>query len=283
VERSRRRSPLEFAVGMLAILTGFFLGTAGAAVAAPTSRQPNLAIDAAPSPFQIHIYGLENLDADWNKNGLRGFIRAPDINLSYFDPDTGVMNFLDLSDSTTAFVQIGAYQGQLCGSIPCITAHYHMHMYWEMNSCNNTRYNHDDLGVPPSTNYDYFINWNGSFNDNDCGSYYFPIRVGSWSSQPVGTGRLHASEAFPQAATEIRYLSSRSPEGIDPVWFGLNNNNQADNNYGLHFYNRDTGNWTLWTNSQTDRTTESIPSGITNPLDVRGVRDFDGFRVIDSR
>jgi hypothetical protein len=274
---------------MLAILTGFFLGTAGAAVAAPTSRQPSLAIDPAPSPFQIHIWGIEYLDANWNKNGLRGFIRAPDINLSYFDSDTGVMNFLNLSDHATtsdqptAFVQVGAYQGQLCGSIPCITAHYHMHMYWEMNSCNYTRYNHDDLGAPPSTNYGYFINWNGSFNDNDCGSYYFPIRVGSWSSQPVGTGRLHASEAFPQAATEIRYLSSRSPERIDPVWFGLNNNNQADNSYGLHFYNRATGNWTLWTNSQTVTTTESVPGGISNPLRFTGVRDFDGFRVFDSR
>jgi hypothetical protein len=48
---------------MLAILTGFFLGTAGAAVAAPTSRQPSLAIDPAPSRFLFLIWGFEYLDA----------------------------------------------------------------------------------------------------------------------------------------------------------------------------------------------------------------------------
>jgi hypothetical protein len=236
---------------------------------------------AVPEPVDWRVYQLHALPGS-GTNGIDGYIRGSGIVMAH--TDNAVLEWINLSkESPKAFVQVGDYQGQmgLCPGTRCYNSPTQVHMYWEMNSCSSTRYNALDLGVPPTPNYAYYISWNGSFNDNDCGSYYFPIRVGSVTNQPVGTGRMHASYAFAEAALEDRFLSTQSPEHIGTVWFGLDNNAQVSGSYGLHLYTRATGIWSIWNNAGTYAGPGSYPAGIYNPLIYIHKRYYDSFQVTD--
>jgi hypothetical protein len=97
----------------------------------------------------------------------------------------------------------------------------------------------------------------------------------------VGTGRLHTSYGIAQATLEDRFLSTQSPENINTVWFGLDNNAQVSGSYGLHLYTKATGVWRTWDYQGTYAGPGSLPSGISNPLIYIHKRYYDSFQGTD--
>jgi hypothetical protein len=128
------------------------------------------------------------------------------------------------------------------------------HLYTESNGCGGTAYTPVDLGTPPTPNYPVYVSWDGVYNLNACsgaGAWYFDYRRGSWLNAPIGTAVLPASTGYPEAALEEMYYDPHPPEHINTTWFGLDNNQNVNNSYGLHLSTYATGNWALWSNSGT--------------------------------
>jgi hypothetical protein len=167
----------------------------------------------------------------------------------------------------------------------CLNSQSSTHLYWEYLACDSAVYSNLDMGSPPTPNYAVYVNWAGGQNQNDCdtsgGSWYFPFRIGTWTSQPKGTGRLNQSWGFPQAALERIYLHGRSPENIGLTWFGLNHSGQVAAGYGLHLYTHATSTWSLWNQAATECCYATFPPGQPNSLVYLERRQWDAFQVND--
>lgn len=237
------------------------------------------------------VYGLQQLLS--GTNGIDGYIRGSGIVMH--DTEDAVSEWLTIyynpsitpDQSDLEWVQIGQYQGALGESCPggtkCIHSLTGAHLYYEYRSCNGSVYSIKDLNAPPTANYPVYIGWSGGSNVNDCGTYggsfYFYMRVGSWTSTPVGTARLNQSWAFPEAALEDRYPAGQTPEHINTTWFGLDNSAHPNNSFGLHLYTKATNAWNLWNQSNTQCCYATTPSGLPNPLVYGPKRNWDAFWV----
>jgi hypothetical protein len=242
---------------------------------------------ALASHVSYRVYAYQTLAS--GTNGIDGYIRGSGIAMQHTDHAVAewVTLLAEPPGQELMWVQTGQYQGLagVCPGTRCISSPNRVHLYFETRSCNATVYSIMDLGAPPNPNYPVFVNWAGGSNLNDCGTYggswYFPFRIGSWTSQPKGTGRLNQSWGYPEAALESRYLHGRSPEDIGLVWFGLDNNAQVNNGYGLHLYTRATNTWNLWNQAATQCCLATVPAGIPNPLVYVPKRAWDAFQVHD--
>jgi hypothetical protein len=215
-------------------------------------------------------------------NGIDGYVRGSGS--AMLDPgNNAIAEWLSLvtgSGSATQWVQTGQYQGSLgLGYSPT-----QVHLYAESVSCNLTAVLSVDLGQPPQPNYPVYVNWAGGFNDQDCASFYFPFRVGTWTSAPVATGRMQSSSGLPQAFVEVRVRHATPIEPIGQTRFGQDASGSINSSYGLHVYTYATNNWALWTQTFPSGTTTggyTVPSGQPNPLTYIPRRAHDAFNIDD--
>lgn len=233
--------------------------------------------------MNYRVYGLHDLTSSMT-NGIDGYIRGSGIIMAH--TDNAVLEWVTLhgSGSPGPWVQIGEYQGKvgICPGTKCISSPTGVRHYYETWSCSGAAYSIVDLGSPPLPNYPVYVNWAGGYNLSDCGgSWYFPFRLGSWTSQPKGTGRMHGSLGYPQAALEDRFVHGQPHENINTVWFGLDAQGNVNSGFSLHLYTYASNSWARWTHSATFAGTGESPSGIPNPLIYIPRRYFDAFQVTD--
>lgn len=227
------------------------------ALSLATFAAPNVAL--ATHAYYRYYAGQQ---ASSGTNGIDGYIRGSGSIM--LDPsDHAVAEWIGLvngAGSSFHWVQSGQYQGLLGFS----SSPNAIHLYYESLSCTGSVYQWDDLGAPPTPNYPVYMNWAGGFSDQDCSSYYFPFRVGSWTSAPVGTGRMQSSAGLPQAYVENRVRHGSPVEPIGNIRFGQDHAGNVSSGYGLHVYTRAWNQWSLWTANFPNGTTTTpsrVPPG----------------------
>jgi hypothetical protein len=108
-------------------------------------------------------------------------------------------------------------------------------------------YTHVIYGTPPSWNYPYYVNYDGTSWNFGCGygtSYEYAVRKGDWYSAPFVWGYLSIASPAWVAQTEYGTKDySLDTTGIHK--FG----NPTSIGYGLSWYNQPVNTWNSWTSN----------------------------------
>ena len=108
-------------------------------------------------------------------------------------------------------------------------------------------------GTPPSTDYAYYVFYDGVSNTVNCGGYYatyyyYEFKTGSINNPPIAYGYLGVQSGPAQMSTEI-YPTHDIPLGVDH--YGCDPAMScSSSSYGMHLYN---GTWHTYTSSYAHR------------------------------
>ncbi len=231
----------------IAVFPALAVGLVGAAEASDSHQARPLA--------EFHLYAAQH--ANELAHGVDGYIRkSTTVPLT---ADQGSVNFISVSPNSSEWVQTGQMQGTVWnGSGDSSTT---VTEYWERN-IPDCGYKMTHLGTRSHLNEAYCITIGLTAVSHPCANparmYPIYVRIGSWTSPPVGSTYSIYQFHYAQATTEAGFLGDGDefpPLGRDQ--FGLNDTGGVNDGYGLHLYSGTS--WILWSTSISTFVNEDQP------------------------
>lgn len=235
------------------------------------------AAQAANGATQRYWYAGQSTTSNWR--GVAGYVLGFSTNL--IDPDhQSVSEWIGLTYSDTAnaaqseWVQIGKFQS----SVPPLYSPNGVKLFFENQACRGGIYRTRNLGTPDAVNSKVVVDRSGgsfSYCGNGDSAWPYAFRLDSVTASPVGTGYMRVGGADAEAELEVYDDTGSIRAAISRTDFGLNDNHNISNTYGLHIKN--SSGWALWSSTNA----ASTRCHNYSPLDYVHDRRWDAFHAND--